>query len=183
MNHEISNTNDALQKEASHLLNPKYEEGKTEDKIRERKINIFTKDKNEKNDRYFDDRQEERKLYEKVYDEYDPNASGFDGWDLIPVDESYYEDVASQMNETNDSVSATVNRSEISNTRLMALKKEYDEDYYNIYKIYIKGIEGYYQMTEGEQKMKIAEAKQQAKDFLLRNNPKYIILHERGMIE
>lgn len=183
LNHEISNTNDALQKEASHLLNPKYEEGKTEDKIRERKINIFTKDKNEKNDRYFDDRQEERKLYEKVYDEYDPNASGFDGWDLIPVDESYYEDVASQMNETNDSVSTTVNRSEISNTRLMALKKEYDEDYYNIYKIYIKGIEGYYQMTEGEQKMKIAEAKQQAKDFLLRNNPKYIILHERGMIE
>lgn len=183
LNNEISNTSDALQNAAYHLLNPSQKEEKAEDKTKERKINLFTKDRNEKNDRYFDDRQEEKKLYEKVYDTYDPNIDGFDGWDLIPVDESYYEDVASKMNENHQASSADSKENLVSNARLLALKKEYDEDYYNIYKIYIKGIEGYYQMTEGEQKMKIAEAKQQAKDFLLRNNPKYVILHERGMIE
>lgn len=67
--------------------------------------------------------------------------------------------------------------------KLNALKKEYDDDFYSIYKIYVKGIEGNYQLTKEEQQKRIQEAKQQAKEMLLKNNPKYVILQERGMIE
>ncbi len=169
LNGDILNTSSSLQNEAYSLLKPNKDESISNKELaRDKKINIFNK---EKNDRYFDDQIEEKKLYEKIYDEYDPNIDGFDGWDMIPVDDNCYDnDFYQTTNNANDKV------------RIDLLKKEYDEDYLNVYKIFVKGIEGYYQMSETEQKIKLVEAKQQAKDFLLRNNPKYIILHERGMI-
>ena len=136
-----------------------------------------------KDDRYFDDQQEETKLYEKIYDDYVPtDNSNYDSFDDIPVDMAYYEQMANSIDGSEQSNSYTAQKPKVTDARINALKNEYDEDFLNIYKIYIKGIKGYYDMTPGEQKIKIEEAKMQAKDFLIRNNPKYRILLERGII-
>lgn len=136
-----------------------------------------------KDDRYFDDQHEETKLYEKIYDDYVPtDNSNYDSFDDIPVDMAYYEQMANSIDGSEQSNSYTAQKPNVSDARINALKNEYDEDFLNIYKIYIKGIKGYYDMTPGEQKIKIEEAKMQAKDFLIRNNPKYRILLERGII-
>lgn len=136
-----------------------------------------------KDDRYFDDQQEETKLYEKIYDDYVPtDNSNYDSFDDIPVDMAYYEQMANSIDGSEQSNSYTAQKPNVTDARINALKNEYDEDFLNIYKIYIKGIKGYYDMTPGEQKIKIEEAKMQAKDFLIRNNPKYRILLERGII-
>lgn len=136
-----------------------------------------------KDDRYFDDQHEETKLYEKIYDDYVPtDNSNYDSFDDIPVDMAYYEQMANSIDGSEQSNSYTAQKPNVTDARINALKNEYDEDFLNIYKIYIKGIKGYYDMTPGEQKIKIEEAKMQAKDFLIRNNPKYRILLERGII-
>lgn len=136
-----------------------------------------------KDDRYFDDQHEETKLYEKIYDDYVPtDNSNYDSFDDIPVDIAYYEQMANSIDGSEQSNSYTAQKPNVTDARINALKNEYDEDFLNIYKIYIKGIKGYYDMTPGEQKIKIEEAKMQAKDFLIRNNPKYRILLERGII-
>lgn len=136
-----------------------------------------------KDDRYFDDQHEETKLYEKIYDDYVPtDNSNYDSFDDIPVDMAYYEQMANSIDGSEQSNSYTAQKPNVTDARINALKNEYDEDFLNIYKIYIKGIKGYYDMTPGEQKIKIDEAKMQAKDFLIRNNPKYRILLERGII-
>lgn len=136
-----------------------------------------------KDDRYFDDQHEETKLYEKIYDDYVPtDNSNYDSFDDIPVDMAYYEQMANSIDGSEQSNSYTAQKPNVTDARINALKNEYDEDFLNIYKIYIKGIKGYYDMTPGEQKIKIEEAKMQAKDFLIRNNPKYHILLERGII-
>lgn len=136
-----------------------------------------------KDDRYFDDQHEETKLYEKIYDDYVPtDNSNYDSFDDIPVDMAYYEQMANSIDGSEQSNSYTAQKLNVTDARINALKNEYDEDFLNIYKIYIKGIKGYYDMTPGEQKIKIEEAKMQAKDFLIRNNPKYRILLERGII-
>ena len=136
-----------------------------------------------KDDRYFDDQHEETKLYEKIYDDYVPtDNSNYDSFDDIPVDMAYYERMANSIDGSEQSNSYTAQKPNVTDARINALKNEYDEDFLNIYKIYIKGIKGYYDMTPGEQKIKIEEAKMQAKDFLIRNNPKYRILLERGII-
>lgn len=136
-----------------------------------------------KDDRYFDDQHEETKLYEKIYDDYVPtDNSNYDSFDDIPVDMAYYEQMANSIDGSEQSNSYTAQKPNLTDARINALKNEYDEDFLNIYKIYIKGIKGYYDMTPGEQKIKIEEAKMQAKDFLIRNNPKYRILLERGII-
>lgn len=174
LNSEIANTNDSLQNAVNSLLNPKKEEQAGAKQLRDRK--------KKNDDRYFDDQQEERKLYKKVYSEYDESNDNFDVWDNVPIDEAYYESIANQMNGS-DNNSTNTNIQASSEARLYALKKEYDDDFYSIYKIYAKGIEGNYQLTREEQQRKIQEAKQQAKEMLLKNNPKYAILQERGMIE
>ena len=136
-----------------------------------------------KDDRYFDDQHEETKLYEKIYDDYVPtDNSNYDSFDDIPVDMAYYEQMANSIDGSEQPNSYTAQKPNVTDARINALKNEYDEDFLNIYKIYIKGIKGYYDMTPGEQKIKIEEAKMQAKDFLIRNNPKYRILLERGII-
>lgn len=174
LNGEIANTNDSLQNAVNSLLNPKQEEQVDAKQIRERK--------KKNDDRYFDDQQEERKLYKKVYSEYDESNEDFGVWDNVPIDEAYYESIANQMNGSDNSSNNT-NTQAAPDARLYALKKEYDDDFYSIYKIYVKGIEGNYQLTREEQQRRIQEAKQQAKEMLLKNNPKYVILQERGMIE
>ncbi len=174
LNNEIANTNDSLQNAVNNLLNPKKEELIDAKLLRDRK--------KKNDDRYFDDQQEERKLYKKVYSEYDESNENFDIWDNVPIDEAYYESIANQMNG-NDNSSNNTNTQASLDARLYALKKEYDDDFYSIYKIYVKGIEENYQLTREEQQRRIQEAKQQAKEMLLKNNPKYVILQERGMIE
>ena len=59
---------------------------------------------------------------------------------------------------------------------------EYKEDFIQLYKIYLKGVKNYDVLSEREQKIKSEEIKQQVKEFLLRNNTKYRILNERGLI-
>ena len=46
-----------------------------------------------------------------------------------------------------------------------------------LYKIYVKGVKNYYELSEREQKIKSEEIKQQVKEFLLRNNTKYRVLN------
>ncbi|MFR5892176.1 MAG: hypothetical protein ACLUG4_06850 [Bacilli bacterium] len=62
------------------------------------------------------------------------------------------------------------------------IKDEYKEDFIQLYKIYLKGVKNYDVLSEREQKIKSEEIKQQVKEFLLRNNTKYRILNERGLI-
>ena len=62
------------------------------------------------------------------------------------------------------------------------IKDEYKEDFIQLYKIYLKGVKNYDVLSEREQKIKSEEIKQQVKEFLLRNNTKYCILNERGLI-
>lgn len=144
------------------------------------KTNNGFKDRN--NDRYFDDKKEEYKLYEKVYDSYEVNEVEDDyDYDEIPIDESYYEYLASQLDDESYNI-PTHPTTNYSDARLAALKKEYEEDFLNIYKIYIKGIAGYFDMSPAEQQLKINEVKKQTKEFLIKNNPKYRILSERGII-
>ena len=46
----------------------------------------------------------------------------------------------------------------------------------------MKSIKGFATMSMSEQQARLYEIKQQAKAFLLQNNPKYNILLERGII-
>ena len=142
----------------------------------EKKIfnNIFT-NKKEKDDKYFDDAKEEEKLYQKVYDDYSETLdNNFDAWDQIPVDIDYYEQLGGS--SLNDKLI------DISDDELNMIKDEYKEDFIQLYKIYLKGVKNYDVLSEREQKIKSEEIKQQVKEFLLRNNTKYRILNERGLI-
>lgn len=174
LNGEIDNTCESLRSEAKRLLNPKVEEPVVEKpKDDNRSIPFVKKDEGV----VYPDIEQETS---DDFNEYEKTIECFDGWDMIPVDESYY----GQMSTENESPvdEQTPSFDEISEARLQSLKKEFDEDYYSIYKVYLRGIDGLYFMDEEERKVKEDGLKQQAKEFLLKSNPKYIILQERGMI-
>lgn len=171
LNGEISNTCEALQNEAKKILQNKVEESIVEQNENNQNISF---EKRQKNLNRYNIQQNQPN------DEDEQTAEYFDGWDMIPVDESYCEKMSTEnITPVNDTVTSY---NEISDIRLQKLKKEYEDDYYSIYKVYMKGIEGLYLMNENEHKQKEDEIKQQAKEFLLKSNPKYIILQERGMI-
>lgn len=174
LNEEIDNTCESLQNEAKRLLNPSVKEAVVEKPKKENRPFPFVK----KGEDVIYPNVEQEELND--YDDYERTVECFDGWDMIPVDESY----CGKMSTENESpVDVQIpSYDEISEARLQILKKEFEEDYYSIYKVYIKGIDGLYFMNEEERKIKEDEVKRQAKDFLLKSNPKYIILKERGMI-
>ena len=122
-----------------------------------------------------DDAKEEEKLYQKVYDDYSETLeNNFDAWDQVPVDIDYYEQLGG-LSSNNKLV-------DISDEELKMIKDEYKEDFMQLYKIYVKGVKNYYELSEREQKIKSEEIKQQVKEFLLRNNTKYRVLNERGLV-
>ena len=115
-------------------------------------FNPIFANKREKEDKYFDDAKEEEKLYH--------------------ID--YYEQLGG-LSSNNKLV-------DISDEELKMIKDEYKEDFMQLYKIYVKGVKNYYELSEREQKIKSEEIKQQVKEFLLRNNTKYRVLNERGLV-
>jgi len=138
-------------------------------------FNPIFANKREKEDKYFDDAKEEEKLYQKVYDDYSETLeNNFDAWDQVPVDIDYYEQLGG-LSSNNKLV-------DISDEELKMIKDEYKEDFMQLYKIYVKGVKNYYELSEREQKIKSEEIKQQVKEFLLRNNTKYRVLNERGLV-
>lgn len=138
-------------------------------------FNPIFANKREKEDKYFDDAKEEEKLYQKVYDDYSETLeNNFDAWDQVPVDIDYYEKLGG-LSSNNKLV-------DISDEELKMIKDEYKEDFMQLYKIYVKGVKNYYELSEREQKIKSEEIKQQVKEFLLRNNTKYRVLNERGLV-
>ena len=167
VNKEIANRNDKIRETAYKLLNHTYYPVETRNKIKpasdKRKIFHHNKRKDEK---YFDDSYEETRLAEKVYD--DP-SSYFDAWDQIPTDD-YYDNI--------DSYIINVP----SNDMIQDLLNDYTDDFTQLYKIYLKGVPGYDRLNIREQALKQEEVKQQVKSFLLKNNPKYRALEEKGVI-
>lgn len=173
LNGEISNTCGSLQNEAKRLLQMKVEDPLVEKTEHNSSTSFIKKKRNIMN------RNNEKKE-SNDFDDYEQTVEYFDGWDMVPVDESYCEKMSTEtVSPVDESVPSF---DEISEVRLQVLKKEYDDDYYSIYRVYMKGIEGLYLMDETEHKRKEEEMKQKAKDFLLKSNPKYTILQERGMI-
>ena len=174
VNKELPNISDILRNEALKLLSqstfeqrPPQEEGE----IKKAKPIFFKKEKRDDSERYFDDQHAERELLEKVYEEEDMEVPIDES---IPFDMSYYEQLA-QAQEVSNGTS-------MDEEALSELKREYDEDYTHIYSIYMKSIQGFATMSISEQQARLYEIKQQAKAFLLQNNPKYNILLERGII-
>lgn len=133
--------------------------------------NLFRHHK-ENDEQDFNDESEETKLYKKFYDDYqEETVTNFDAWDQISYDD--YDDENKESNAQNN---------EISDNAINALKEEYREDFMHLYQIYLKGIKDYYNLPEREQRVRSAEIKLQVKEFLLRTNEKYRILHEKGLI-
>ncbi len=126
-------------------------------------------------DAYFDDAKEETKLYQKVYDDYkEPTDAKEEAWNQVPADIYYYEQLSGK---------AQYNKQQsLTDDELKNLNTDYKEDFLQLYKIYLKGYKNYYELSEREQRIKSEEIKQQVKEFLLRNNEKYRILNERGLI-
>ncbi len=163
VNKEVPNRNFQLKNEVLKMIS-KANATKDDNILRHKK----------ENDEDFDDAKKETELYQKVYENYDEDPSAdFDAWDQIPVDVDYYE----QMANPNDN-----KQKEISDVALNALKEDYREDFMHLYQIYLKGVKDYYSLPEREQRVRSEELKQQVKEFLLRNNEKYRILHEKGLI-
>lgn len=65
---------------------------------------------------------------------------------------------------------------------LQKLKLEYDNDFFQLYTIFIKGINNYNEMNPEEMKYTIENIKIRVRESLLTNNPKYQKLVERGLI-
>ncbi len=166
---EIPNRADVIKETAIKLLNNTYyptkEESEVAIKETKEKKKFFSKYKKQEAIN-FDDSYEETKLAEKLYD--DP-ASYFDAWDQIPVDDNY------------DNIDSYIT-SGPSEDMIHDLLNDYNDDFSQLYKIYIKGVSGFDRMNLREQTLKQEEVKQQVKNFLLRNNQKYRILEEKGVI-
>lgn len=176
VNKELPNLSDILRNEALKLLSQStFEQRPTQEEVDTKKTKplFFKKEKKDDSERYFDDQHAERELLEKVYDEQDMDIDE-QADEAIPFDMSYYEQLAKDQDESSEA--------SIDEETLSELKREYDEDYTHIYSIYMKSIQGFATMSISEQQARLYEIKQQAKAFLLQNNPKYNILLERGII-
>lgn len=164
---EVSNNSSSLKDAATKILyNPKpsVEVESVENKKVKNKFNLFKNNK-QNEERYFDDTNEERKLYHKVYEEYqDELVESFDGWDLIEYDQN------------------SVVQKEYTDEELLPIFNEYKDDYIQLCTIYLKGVKNYRELSKEDQKIKSDEIKNQVREFLISNNPKYKILSERGKI-
>lgn len=178
LNREVENSSSALKGAALKLLYaPVQSKVLVESTVQPEKrknISSFFKNKRNKEERYFDDSNEETKLYKRVYEEYpeDEIPENFDGWNLIDADEYYGETT-----NYNTEKQRVISEEELSN-----LFNEYKDDYIQLCKIYLKGVKNYYELTPSEQKIKSEEIKSQVREFLVNNNSKYKALSERGMI-
>lgn len=65
---------------------------------------------------------------------------------------------------------------------IQKLKLEYDNDFFQLYSIFIKGVHNYNGMSPEERQYTIDNIKVKVKESLLTNNPKYQKLNERGLI-
>lgn len=181
INGDIDNKNLVLKEYAYKILSGQYPKPykkttNTEEKEKTSKKS-FKKlfgSKTKQDDKDFDDEDEEQKLYSKIYEGYTEETSiDFDAWDQVPIDETY-DDTSSI-----DKIPLTANEVDAS---IGQLKNEYEDDFKQLYNIYIKGIKNYNQMSKTEKEMKEIEIKVQVKTFLLSTNPKYQLLEERKLI-
>lgn len=93
------------------------------------------------------------------------------------INESEPEEVMESEPEIEEEVTEKVPFDELED-----LKEEYQLEFNNLYNSLINSIKNYYDLSEREQQIKMVEVRQQAKDVLLKNNPKYRILHQKGII-
>lgn len=186
VNSEIENQNGVLKEYAYKILSGQYQRAQEEsnnnqkeDKTSKKHFSKLFANKKNTDDEYFDDEVEEKKLYDKIYEEYDEEIPvDFDAWDQIPIDlehndENNEEKEFPKNNESNDGAF---------NANLLQLQNEYMDDFKQLYQIYLKGIKNYEQMSNFEKEMKEAEIKLQVKSFLLSTNSKYQLLEERKLI-
>lgn len=195
VNREISNLHNVLKDYAYRILHneidPKPEEILEEDvvkiveeqqdktlaednkKKRRNKFFSFRRNKN-KDEHLFDDSDEEKKLYDKIYKSHkEEETVDFDAWDELPGDEAI-DDETTVESKSKDTIS--------DNRALIQLQAEYNEDFKQLFNIYIKGVKDYDTLSKDDKKEKEEQVKKQVKDFLVSTNSKYQILEERNII-